>query len=259
MSSVKPRGALRDTDELAGAYARIRGFQNERCMELIELASPQKSETVLDLGCGTGDALVAVKERVGGSGRVIGVDPDKARLKIAIKQSRQFDLDAVLMEGKADDIAGVDDNSVDLVLSNYVLHWVLNKPEMLAEQKRILRPGGRFVFECGGELLQGGIRDFFDLIPDRESFYAENEFLNDAQWRQVIRASGFEIELFEWLEVQLQLTDLRAALEYFEAMTQGAFSAAALRARDVEQLQIKYPGEVVLPVSAVRAFLRKPL
>ena len=50
---------------------------------LIDLLSPTEKSKVLDLGCGTGYLSKVLGERVSPGGEVIGVDPDKARIKVA--------------------------------------------------------------------------------------------------------------------------------------------------------------------------------
>lgn len=99
--------------------------------------------TVVDLGCGAGlDTLLAAR-RVGAAGKVIGIDMvgemiDKARgnatsLRLSNVEFRQGDLENLPLT----------DGCVDLAISNGVLNLCPDKPRVLAEAFRVLRPGGR--------------------------------------------------------------------------------------------------------------------
>jgi SAM-dependent methyltransferase len=107
------------------------------------LGEPQPGQVVLDLGCGAGfDTLLASKP-VGPNGRVIGIDmtPDmlaKARHNASLLGANNVEF--VLGEVEA---LPLPDASVDLVISNGVFNLCPDKPKVLSEVIRVLRPGGR--------------------------------------------------------------------------------------------------------------------
>lgn len=107
------------------------------------LGLPCPGETVLDLGCGAGlDCLVAAWY-VGSTGRVIGVDRSPEMIARACQTTQALGLKQVeVMQGEIERLQ-VADTSVDLVLSNGVFNLCLDKPAVLAEIVRVLRPGGR--------------------------------------------------------------------------------------------------------------------
>ncbi|MTH96780.1 class I SAM-dependent methyltransferase [Roseibium sp. RKSG952] len=257
MSPETPRGAMRDTEELARSYSLARRFQHARGVELIQLAAPQSGETVLDLGCGTGDFLPAFKARVGEAGEVIAADPDTARLEIAREVMETQGLDIRLMAASAADLKGVASNSVDLVFSNYVLHWVLDTSGMLAEVVRVLRPGGRFVFECVGDLVDGGVTDLMKFMPDYDSFYAEHRFLTTGQWLVEFTRAGLRADRFEWLDLVLDFADLDTAFDWMKATSHGAFSSEMLSGAQMDAVRTKYPGPVAFPFTGLLAVLTK--
>jgi ubiquinone/menaquinone biosynthesis C-methylase UbiE len=78
-----PAGSSRDTAELAKRYSETSQWQREQGLSLLEIAKPSASQTVLDLGCGTGELSAELARRVGRSGRGIAIDPDAARLEHA--------------------------------------------------------------------------------------------------------------------------------------------------------------------------------
>ena len=69
--------------EEAASYENTSRPQEEMGMKLINMTSLKKGNTVLDLGCGTGYLTKVLSDKVGPEGKVVAVDPDGERLKIA--------------------------------------------------------------------------------------------------------------------------------------------------------------------------------
>ncbi|WP_163336359.1 arsenosugar biosynthesis radical SAM (seleno)protein ArsS [Desulfopila sp. IMCC35008] len=119
------------------------------------LVSPEAIEgcTVLDLGCGTGRDLYVLAQLVGETGRVIGVDMTPEQLNIARKHQQWHALrhgyeqpNTEIVEGYIENLSGIADNSVDIVVSNCVINLSPDKPSVLREVYRVLKPGGEMYF-----------------------------------------------------------------------------------------------------------------
>jgi SAM-dependent methyltransferase len=108
------------------------------------VADLREGETVLDLGSGAGaDVLISAK-RVGPTGRAIGLDMTDEMLALARANARQAGATNVeWLQGHIEDIP-LPDGSVDVVISNCVINLSADKPQVLREVARVLRPGGRF-------------------------------------------------------------------------------------------------------------------
>ncbi|MCQ9207586.1 MAG: methyltransferase domain-containing protein [Omnitrophica bacterium] len=111
--------------------------------------------TVLDLGCGTGRDAYLVSKLVGEKGKVIGVDMNEAQLEVANRhlssQMKNFGFSKPNIEFKKGYIEnlkeiGIDDNSVDLVISNCVINLSPDKKAVFKEIFRALKPGGELYF-----------------------------------------------------------------------------------------------------------------
>lgn len=111
--------------------------------------------TVLDLGCGTGRDVYVLSKLVGPTGRVIGIDMTQSQLDIAQKyideQRERFGYKETNVEfrlGYIEDLAacGIEDESIDLVVSNCVVNLSPFKDLVLAEVYRVLKPGGELYF-----------------------------------------------------------------------------------------------------------------
>ncbi len=111
--------------------------------------------TVLDLGCGTGRDVYVLSKLVGPTGRVIGVDMTEEQLEVARKyqdeQARRFGYESSNVEfhlGYIEDLKaiGIEDESVDVVVSNCVVNLSPFKDLVFAEIFRVLKPGGELYF-----------------------------------------------------------------------------------------------------------------
>ncbi|MCB9760684.1 MAG: metalloregulator ArsR/SmtB family transcription factor [Alphaproteobacteria bacterium] len=96
--------------------------------------------TIADLGCGTGEVLVALAPV---AGRVIGVDREARMLEVAAGRAQGL-CNVELREGGLEALP-LDDGAVDLALCMLVLHHVEDPGAVLAEAARALAPGGRLV------------------------------------------------------------------------------------------------------------------
>ncbi len=111
--------------------------------------------TVLDLGCGTGRDVYVASRLVGPTGRVIGIDMTPEQLEVARRhvesQTARFgyaEPNVEFVQGYIEDLAaaGIEDASVDVVISNCVINLSPDKPAVLREIFRVLRPGGELYF-----------------------------------------------------------------------------------------------------------------
>src|SRR5712691_9665893 len=121
-------------------YARHGRFVADLALPVVELLAPQPGERVLDLGCGDG---VLTEQLVAWGCQVVGIDSSAAQVAAA----RRRGLDAHVMDGQHLPFA----NEFDAVFSNAALHWMPRTDAVLAGVWRALKPGGRFVAECGGD------------------------------------------------------------------------------------------------------------
>jgi SAM-dependent methyltransferase len=119
-------------------YQRNAGFVAELGMPVVELLAPRPAERILDLGCGDG-ALTAKLARLA---TVVGVDASAEQIAAA----RALGLDAHVVDG----LALTFDSEFDAVFSNATLHWIRDPDAVIDGVWRALKPGGRFVAECGG-------------------------------------------------------------------------------------------------------------
>jgi arsenite methyltransferase len=113
------------------------------CGDPVTIAALRPGETVLDLGSGGGiDCFLAARE-VGETAYVIGVDMTPAMLEKARANKVKVGAHNVeFREGKIEALP-VDDNTIDVVMSNCVINLSPDKPAVFHEVFRVLKPSGR--------------------------------------------------------------------------------------------------------------------
>ncbi len=143
-------------------YAANAAFVPAYGLDVLELLAPLSGEAILDLGCGTGVLTAKIAEA---GARVVGVDRSPAMVEAAQK----LGLDARLMDGEALPF----DAAFDAVFSNAALHWMADHRLVAAGVFRALRPGGRYVGECGGFGNVAAIRTALRAVLVRRGFAPE--------------------------------------------------------------------------------------
>jgi arsenite methyltransferase len=114
------------------------------CGNPTAVAQLHEGETVLDLGSGGGIDVLLSARRVGPSGKAYGLDMTDEMLDLARSNQGQAGVTNVeWLKGHIEDIP-LPDATVDVVLSNCVINLSTDKPQVLREAARVLRPGGRF-------------------------------------------------------------------------------------------------------------------
>jgi arsenite methyltransferase len=108
------------------------------------VAELREGETVLDLGSGAGADVLISAGRVGPSGKAIGLDMTDEMLALARANAAAAGVENVEFVKGYLEAMPLADASVDVVISNCVINLSGDKPKVIAEAARVLRPGGRF-------------------------------------------------------------------------------------------------------------------
>jgi arsenite methyltransferase len=142
-------GADDGLDLIDGTYEDVPGHVAEADLGLgcglpVEHAGIRAGDTVLDLGSGAGNDVFVARHEAGEAGRVIGIDMTPEMIAKARANSQKLGYDNVEFRLGEIEHLPVENDSVDVVISNCVLNLVPDKRAAFAEVHRVLKPGGGF-------------------------------------------------------------------------------------------------------------------
>ena len=130
---AEQRGELPETATLASLG----------CGNPTAVAELREGDTVLDLGSGGGIDVILSAKRVGPTGTAYGLDMTDEMLALAQRNAREAGIgNAHFLKGVIEQIP-LSADSVDVVISNCVINLSVDKPAVLTEIARVLKPGGR--------------------------------------------------------------------------------------------------------------------
>lgn len=158
ISCCSPKNLCRGSTNLAKDISTKIGYSNEElravpeganlglgCGNPVALVSLGGGETVVDLGSGAGFDCFLAANKVGRQGKVIGVDMTLEMVTKARENARKGGYTNVEFRlGEIEDLP-VEDNSVDVIISNCTINLSPDKRKVLTEAFRVLRPGGRLM------------------------------------------------------------------------------------------------------------------
>lgn len=130
-------------------YSRLDGYSKEADLGLgcglpTEFADLKNGDIVVDLGAGAGNDVFVARSIVGDTGKVIGIDMTEEMIELANENKEKLKFTNVDFRlGEIEDLP-VDENSIDVVISNCVLNLVPNKKRAFSEIHRILKQNGHF-------------------------------------------------------------------------------------------------------------------
>lgn len=138
---------------------------------LIEKLGINPDDTVVDFGCGPGYFLIPLAKV---ARRAIGVDVSPRMLKKASTKAKKEGVSIELLQSNGTDIR-LEDNSADLIFLNHVFHELDDKPTVLGEFHRILKPSGRLA-------IVERTRDSWRLLSNlRPPVVDEKKLINEIQ------------------------------------------------------------------------------
>jgi trans-aconitate methyltransferase len=169
------------------SYARNARFVSDLGSPVVDLLAPKLGERILDLGCGDG---ILTKKLADLGCEVVAVDSSLPQIEAA----RKLGLNASVVS--AEELQYKEE--FDAVFSNAVLHWIRRADAMLGGVYRSLKPGGRFVAECGGHGCVHKIRTALVQALDRRGFDGEARvpwyFPTPGDYATRLERAGFRVD-----------------------------------------------------------------
>lgn len=155
----------------------------KKTYQLLNIAS---GSSVLDIGCGTGDDVLALAELVGPDGKVVGIDNSKSLIEEANQKLKQTQFP---VEFRVGDVYKLDlaDNTFDGCRADRVFMHLHDRQQALSEMIRVTRPGGRIVVngpDWDTLIVEAPDRDLTRKIIDH---YVEHLVLNPWSGRELYK------------------------------------------------------------------------
>jgi trans-aconitate methyltransferase len=211
----------------AAHYDANIGYVSRLGARVVELLAPQSYESILDLGCGTGDLTNLIAQR---SRSCMGIDSSADMIVQA--KTKYCDLTFVVDDGHTFRLT----QQFDAVFSNAALHW-MTKPELVIQSVRNgLRTGGRFVAEFGGKgnieaiyLTICGVLKAYGIDAEaRNPWY----FPSIAEYSGLLENNGFEVRYMELYDRPTPLDNrVEGLTHWFKAFAHMFFNGLSLEQR----------------------------
>lgn len=178
---------------MAEDYAALSGYVADADLGLgcglpTEFAHIKPGDTVADLGSGAGNDAFVARALTGENGKVIGIDFTETMVeKARINAARLGFTNVEFRYGDIENIP-LDDNSIDVVLSNCVFNLVPDKQRAFSETYRILKPGGHF--SISDIVSSGNLPDAFRKSAELYAGCVAGALLK-SEYLRIIEETGF--------------------------------------------------------------------
>lgn len=191
-----------DYDKIASEYAQHRQVHPEVLRNLLSTSRLGRASKVLEVGCGTGNYIVAVETLVGSS--CWGIDPSEQMLSRARERSSTINFQL----GKAESLH-LSSGFFDLVFSVDVIHHVGDRPVYFREAYRVLRAGGQICTVTDSEWIIRHRQPLTVYFPETVGIELDR-YPRIAGLREVMERVGFSEIAESTVEFAYQLTDIQA-------------------------------------------------
>ncbi len=207
------RAVRRIFDRVADVYDGHAALEQEVASRLLERleyhrVTPQR---IVDLGCGTGQASAALKNRFR-KAEVIGLDGSRAMLEQLKRRSRLLHrLRGVCADMSALPLA---DQSSELLFSNLAMQWCPDPLVLFDEFRRVLRPGGMLLFSSFG---LDSLRELRSAWAEVDGTAQTMQFADILQIGDALMAAGFQQPVMDAERITVSYPDIDSLVRELEA------------------------------------------
>jgi ubiquinone/menaquinone biosynthesis C-methylase UbiE len=169
--------------DISKTYDNYRSYAYSEIQKLVRFGNLNDGMKILDIGCGTGNLSVQLKEYI----KVESIGIDKSFQMLQKARAKALDVLCVDVDYKLP----FNDHSFDFIIGAYFLHYIKNRLRLVAECFRILRNPGSLIFLTSShdqiERLHPVIQEFFPSLIDRD----KERFPDVSELDYLFKAAGF--------------------------------------------------------------------
>ena len=203
------------------------------CANPLVFAQLKEGETVLDLGSGGGIDVLMSSKFIGSTGKIYGLDMTYEMLDLANKNKEKMGVKNVeFLKGYIEDIP-LDDESVDVIISNCVINLSEDKKKALSEAYRVLKDGGRIAI---ADVVS--LKDVSEDIKEQAQLWAGciSGAIKIEEYKKILEEVGFKSVSIE--PAYIYTKDIITGLEFDKSLLSedslnqmdGAFAGAHIKA-----------------------------
>ena len=230
----------------AKCYSETSSFQRNSGYQFIQELSPGRGCRVLDLGCGTGPLAAVLSECVGPEGKVIAVDPDGERLKLAQDNYARDNIEYV-----SGNDAMYPEGPYDLIFANQVVHWVKDKDALFKRVYQNLKPGGRFAFVTGNSApewppaVNNCTAELFGTDFLHTIYHRNMTFLTCEQFQELAESHGFVVTYMEDKDVPgYYIGSVNDLIGFLFGLLHGELDREAISEETIQNCRNKYENDL---------------
>ena len=209
-------------------YNKHTHFVSALALPVVDLLDPQKEEKILDVGCGEGTLAVEIERR---GAQVIGIDMSQEMVDFSQAQG---------IEAYVGSVTNLPyENKFDAVFSNATLHWVKDSRLAVQNIAKVLKNGGRFVGEFGGEgnvhHLILAIQEVFTDHPEFGTFENPWYFPSVEEYKALLETEGFDVEYIKIIPRPTPMEDIG---NWFDIFANGVTSHLSIEQYEVFKKEV---------------------
>ena len=196
-SLSKQRGCKHNAE----MYSEINDIQVQHGKCLAQTAGVKLGDKILDMGCGTGELTAFLAMKIGKDSEVVGVDPDLARINVAIQKHSDVHDNITFKHGdSSSQFPHCDEQYYDIHFSNFVFQWLntQEKIRFIHAAFKNLKPGGKIAIqshEDDVEMIKEAAALFLnDTTNEKVPVY----FMKKSMTESLLRDAGFVILTSEY-------------------------------------------------------------
>ncbi|MCX6690055.1 MAG: methyltransferase domain-containing protein [Methanoregula sp.] len=187
-------------------YAANSTYQKSCANDFIQNLTLNKTDKILDIGCGDGKITLDLAGKVPG-GYVVGLDLSGDMVRYAHSNFKSVD-NISFVNGNAQSLPFY--NTFDVIFSNYALHWVPNHYQLLAGIYCALRPKGRVLVQMSARGSSSAVLDASDEVIGKpfwsryfEGYVHPFQYYSIEEYRSILEGAEFRINRLETIPRQM--------------------------------------------------------